>query len=118
MTVVTESAVKELIKTSLDLTPFMQAAALLVAEDLAGSGLTVARKQLIELYLAAHFTAVSEERGSLKSIKIGESEESFGGDFTTGLGLTRFGQMAILFDVSGTLSNSTDTGKKAQFQVI
>ena len=101
-----------------DLSPFIIMAALLVDEDLAGSSLSTARLKQIELYLAAHYTALTVERGSLAVSKAGDALESYKGNFTEGLNLTRYGQTAINLDTSGKLAALATTKKPAQFRVV
>src|SRR3990172_8340214 len=115
---VTEAEVKKLIETSLDVTPFILTASLIVTEDLADSGLSIDRKKQIELYLAAHYTALTEGRGGLKVSKTGDSLESYQGKFGSGLNMTRFGQQAVSLDSSGILANMAESNKKALFRVV
>lgn len=118
MALVTDNEVKALIDTERDTTPFINIAHLVVSEQLSGKGLSTDRLTQIELYLAAHFTAVTEERGSLKSIKIGESTDTFDTMAGQGLKLTRFGQQAISLDTSGTLKSMGVQTLPAQFRVV
>ncbi len=106
------------IPSDLDLTPFIETASLIVTEDLAGKGLSTARLKQIELYLAAHYAIVRIERGQLIKNKTLNAEDQYGGDFTTGLNLTRYGQQAITFDTSGTLAEMASSSRKARFTVV
>lgn len=115
---VTDSEVKAIIDTSRDTTPFINNANLLITEILANSGLSTDRLKMIELYLSAHFVAVTEEKGGLTSSKVGNSSDSFGGDYTQGLNLTRYGQQAVLLDTSGLLAGMATPKKRAEFQVL
>jgi hypothetical protein len=80
------------------------------------TGLAEATMKMIELWLSAHFVAISDPE--LKS-------ESVGGEWSVsynvktpgeGLEATRFGQQAIELDTSGTLVESGT--KEAVFQVM
>ena len=57
----------------------------------------------IELYLAAHFVALTEEQGGLTRKKIGDADESYANVFEGGLKSTRFGLQALALDSSGIL---------------
>lgn len=99
---------------------FIDAADLVVTEDLAGTTLSQERKDLINKYMAAHFTVVAIERGGLVRTKTGESTDTYreGSDSDRGYYLTRFGQQAVALDTSGTLAlNASPTGK-AEFRVV
>src|SRR5690606_6026874 len=87
--------VKALVDTNRDVASFIDTAHLIVNEDLANSGLSEARKKQIELYLAAHFLTLAEERGALKVSEILNAREEYGGNYTQGFNLTRFGQHAV-----------------------
>lgn len=115
---VSDAEVKAIIDTSRDTTPFINTADLIVTEQLASSDLSAARLKLIELYLAAHFVAITEEKGALKSTKMGDSEDTFGVNVGFGLKLTRYGQQAISLDPSGVLSSLSSTSMKALFRVV
>lgn len=117
MPLVTDAEVKALIATTRDTTPFIASADLIVSENLAGLGLSDDRLKQIELYLAAHFVAVTEERGGLKSKKIGEASEGYAIS-GRGFSLTRFGQQAIDFDTSGTLKGISSAAYTARFMVV
>jgi hypothetical protein len=101
-----------------DLAPFIDLATLLVDETLAASGLSAARLKQIELYLAAHYAAVTVERGSLSVSKAGDALETYKGNFTSGLNLTRYGQTALNLDTTGTLNALSNTAKSAQFRIV
>lgn len=118
MALVTDSEVKAIIDTTRDTTPFITIADLIITEQLSDKGLSDDRLKTIELYLAAHYTAITEERGALKSIKIGEATDTFDSQAGQGLKLTRYGQQAISFDTSGTLIAMSSRTFPAQFRVI
>lgn len=119
MALVTSDEVKAIVATSMDVSTFIATADLIVSEDLADKGLSADRLKQIELYLAAHFLAITQEKGGLKSQKIGEAAESY--QIRTdmkGFGLTRFGQQAMDLDTSGTLRTMATTVGTAKFRVV
>lgn len=118
MALVTDSEVKALIDTSRDTTPFITTAHLIITEDLATSGLSTDRKTQVELYLAAHFCAITEERGNLARHRKGDSSEEYKMEIGYGLALTRYGQQAMQLDTSGTLRTLARKGQNASFRII
>lgn len=101
---ITEAQIRELLPeldADVSLTTFMDTANLLVSEDLVGRGLSDERLARIELYLAAHFAAVTTPNVQSESAGVGESLRG-----STGMGLqyTEFGQQAMLLDRTGTLA--------------
>lgn len=118
MALVTDNEVKAIIDTARDTTPFINIAHLVVDEQLAGKGLSSDRLKQIELFLAAHYTAITEERGQLKSSKVGEATDTFDNIAGQGLKQTRFGQQAISLDISGTLKSMGSQVLPAQFRVV
>ena len=118
---VIDEEVRQLItlKDTQDSTPFIETANSIVDAKLLTSGLSDTTLRQIELYLAAHFSSLAFERGAPKRIRIGESVEEFYQDIGPGFRQTRFGQMAVVLDTSGTLSsiNAGATKPPAQFRV-
>lgn len=102
---VTVANVKAITGTSReDLSPFIQTANVLVNQHvLGGVGVTTALLFEIELYLAAHFFTVSDERGGLIRSETGESSDAYGVKPGQGLTMTRFGQQAVALDPTGSL---------------
>ncbi|SDF83510.1 hypothetical protein [Thalassobaculum litoreum] len=114
---VTSAEVKAIVTTAIaDVSNFIEPATLIVDEDLADKGMSSDRLTQIELYLAAHFVTISEERGGLVSTKVGESEDRFRRFDGAGLMSTRYGVMAASLDTSGTLA--TMGGRKASLEAI
>ncbi len=74
--------------------------------------------QRIELYLAAHIVALTEERGSLKGGKFGDASEFLADVFSEGFRSTRFGQLALALDTSGILAKLGQSTLKAEFRVV
>lgn len=73
----------------------------------------------IELYLAAHFVAISEEKGAVKFSKVGDASDAFDvSNLGSGFNSTRFGQTALSLDTSGILAAVATSNLKAQFRVI
>ncbi len=73
----------------------------------------------IELYLAAHFVALTSEKGTLKFSKVGDSSDAW--DVTElgeGLRATRYGQTALVLDTSGILANKGSSKLKALFRIV
>ena len=120
MALVTSAEVKAIYPTDADVAPFIEVADLLVQEELSGSGLSDARKKQVELYLAAHFAAVTIEKGGIIRKKIGDSEEYYATykNDLVGLSSTTYGQQAITLDSSGTLGSLTTKSVKAQFRIV
>lgn len=114
--------VKDVIETSLEeaviLGSMINTANLYVDTHLLTVGHTDAVLERIELYLAAHIVALTEERGSLKGGKFGDSSEFLADVFDDGFRATRYGQMAITLDTSGTLASLGRANMKAQFTVV
>lgn len=115
---VTALDIKANLKTERDVSIFIEQAHVLVEETLVGVGLSENRLRLIELNLASHFTAIAEERGQIIRSEVEHTREQYGGDFTTGLKLTRFGQQAIMMDTSGTLAKFDSMKSQARFTVV
>jgi hypothetical protein len=118
---VTNEQVQAVVDTTRDTTPFIATAALVVTEDLQDKGLSPERLDLITLYLAAHFTALTDERGAIQQERIGEAQEMYKipTDKSEGLAFTRFGQQAMILDTSGTLAGmASSKGLRARFEVL
>ncbi len=111
-------AIIQEIDDDVDTTPFIETANLVINEKLVGKGLTDAMLVKIELWLSAHFTTLDNEKGGLRSSKMGESDESYvwtrGG---SGFGTTRYGLTAISLDFTGILQTLSAQGA-ARFTVV
>jgi len=79
-----------------------------------GSSTSLTSGQLkdIELYVAAHFVGIKDKR--ITSEKTGDASAKYEGKTEMGLKFTRYGQMAIMLDTSGTLAK-VSSGKVANF---
>ncbi len=119
---VSDPEVKQIIDTARDTTPFIDSANLIVDESLVGltPALSAARLKQVELYLAAHFTAITEERGALTESETADSSEGYEVKVGEGLKATRYGQQAILLDSSGTLESLAEGGssRQAEFRIV
>jgi len=107
--------------TSVDMTPFINAAHIIIDEDLNGAALSAARKKQVELFLAAHFYVVVREKGGITREVIGDAEERYQvmpPSALGGLSTTRYGQQAIALDTTGKLGASATNPIKAQFRVV
>ena len=86
---------------------------------LSGAGHSASILEKIELYLAAHFVALTSEKGTLKFSKVGDSSDAW--DVTElgeGLRATRYGQTALVLDTSGILANKGSSKLKALFRIV
>lgn len=105
-----------------DFAPFIEAADLLITEQLLGQGLSDDRLAIIEKWIAAHYAVLSLEKGGLSRERTGDGENWYqpaAGTNAAGFSTTRFGKSAIALDTSGTLSSlSIAPGLKAQFRVV
>lgn len=103
-----------------DYDTFIAIANLVVDEDLGSSGLSASRLKEIERYLAAHFAALSKEKGGLRRKRVGEASEEYNIPSFRELGYlsTRYGQQAVTLDTTGTLGANSKSANKAQFRVV
>ncbi len=92
---------------------------LFVDTHLASAGHSDAILEKITLYLAAHFVAISDEGGALKSSKLGDATDQWDtSQLGIGLRSTRYGQTALTLDTTGILANVGSASYKAEFRVI
>ncbi len=120
---VTAGAVKEVVPTKLEdsvvLANMIDTANLFIDTHLVPNGThTAAVLAKIELYLAAHFVALTEEQGGLTRSKFGDADESFANIYEQGFKSTRFGQQALAIDTTGILNSIATSRLKAEFRVI
>jgi hypothetical protein len=112
--------------TTVDVSHYIADANVLVTDLLGTSTLSEARLGIIERYIAAHLYVLGEHEGGIFEERYGDSMEKRGSTFTLGQGLklTRWGQMAIAFDTTGTLEEelvvNPDGGikKEALFRLV
>lgn len=120
---VSPSQVKQIVNTNLSdaviLASMIDTAHAVVDETLLTAGLSTHILDKIELYLAAHFIALTEEGGAITRDKLGDADQSFANVYDKGgLNLTRFGQTALALDSSGQLAQAAQTQLKAAFRVV
>lgn len=113
-----EEVLKLIDTTKSDVCIFIDVANNLVEEHLVGVVTSTALLENIELYLAAHFLALTEERGGLIRTGLGESAETLQDLYSEGLRSTRFGQQALALDYTGTLAALTLGKLSAQFRIV
>ncbi len=114
--------VKEIVPSSIPddviVSSMIANATLVVDEALLSAGLSADRLKMIELYLAAHFVALTEEGGGVVESEFGDSRDQYADIYGDGLSSTRFGQMALALDSSKLLANTTSAKLSAQFRVV
>ncbi len=119
---VTAGQIKEVIETkiadSVIQASMIDTANLYVDTHLLSFGHSKDILEKIELYLAAHYVALTEERGSLRGGSFGDASEFLSDLYTEGFRATRFGQVALGLDTSGTLARLGQSTLKAEFKVV
>ena len=115
--------VKEIITTSLAdnviTTNMIVTAHIFIDEHLLSVGHSEALLAKIELYLSAHFVAVSEDEGTLSLSTLGDATDAWdNSNLGKGLNSTRFGQQALALDASGVLTGLGIGNLKSQFRVV
>lgn len=103
-----------------DLTRFLETAQLIVAEDLANSGLSADRLVQITIFLGAHFATLAIEKGGILENRIDDTATKWKGpsSFDRGYLLTRYGQQAVSLDTTGALARNANAKQKAEFRVL
>jgi hypothetical protein len=89
---------------TIDPDPAIEIADVLVDDQLVGKGLSETMLDKIALFLAGHFALLMSVDGPLATQEVGEARERYHNIYGPGLQSTVFGQQAIMFDTSGTLS--------------
>ena len=105
-TVLTDGELSAFINTAYD---YVQA--VLIGKDIGASLLAQ-----IEKYLAAHFAATADPVPESESVG-DEYSVKYQGQSGTGFSATRYGQMALALDVSGTLASLSE-GKKRPSMLV
>lgn len=90
----------------------------IVTEQLSQTSLTEDAKSDIKRYLGAHFAAITVERGTIVSERIGQSAATYGYAFGKGLEMTRYGMTVLSLDTSGTLAANATSQPRAEFVVV
>ena len=85
-----------------DLTPFILTANEIVTEVCTDSSYSATRLELIERWLAAHFTAIRDMRSA--SEKAGSVGVNYQHKVDLNLNVTIYGQQAMLIDTAGNLA--------------
>jgi hypothetical protein len=100
----TEDKVRVVIDTDVaDLDFFLASGNEFVSLHLASSGLSDVVLSIIETYIVAHLVAITDPRAASEGV--GPLSTSFQSRVDLGLYVTHYGQQAILYDTSGTLSS-------------
>jgi hypothetical protein len=119
---VTADTVKEIIATTIsdDIinSNHIDTANVFIAEHFVGTTLSDAILTKIELYLAAHYVALTDEGSGLTRDKLGDADQSYANIYSKGLNSTRFGQAALALDSSGVLANVAAGNLRADFRVV
>ncbi len=104
---VVDADVKGILDTTINTSPFILTAHLMVDEELLGLGsYSDDRLIQIELWLAAHFACMMDPRE--RAVQIGASA-TFEGYTHMDLDFTRYGQQVKILDTSGTLARMDKT---------
>jgi len=100
---VTDNEVKKILNTTIETTPFIATASLIVDETLADQGLSDARLKQIELYLSAHLACTMDPR--LTNESVGDASNTYQTASAGGKGLdaTTYGQHVKMLDTTGLL---------------
>jgi len=117
---VTDADVKGIIDVpaSRDTSSIIDVANRYVDKYLLPEGLTEVELKDIELYLSAHFVALTVEHGGLVSEDVGDSSQSYANVYKSGIRSTRYGQMAISLDSTGKLASVGSGTLRAEFKVV
>lgn len=116
---VTDIQVKEIIEdVTFDTSNFIDTANVIVNEHLASKISSTELLTKIELYLAAHFVALTAERGALVRSTFMDAAESYANVFKGGFRSTRYGQQALALDYTSTLQAVTKDNLTALFRVV
>jgi len=116
---VTDTQVKEIIQDiTFDTSPFIDTANVIVNEHLVPQISSVDLLTRIELYLAAHFVALTAERGGLVRSTFMDAAESYANVYKTGFRSTRYGQQALALDYTSTLTAISSDKLTALFRVV
>lgn len=115
---VTNDEVNDLIDAGdKDLTPFIETANSVVTDELGSSDLSVERLKKIELWLSAFYTALTIEKGGLRSKTVDDVKEVYATLSGKGFGSNRYGDVAMSLDTTGILRSMGSRGP-ARFTVM
>lgn len=105
---VDDAGVKTILATSIDTTPFIQTATLMVDTYLLNAGLSADLLTEIERWLAAHFACIRDPR--LRESRADTvSVVTERGQAGTGLQATSYGQQVAMLDPTGNLERGMTT---------
>lgn len=99
--------VLEIMNTTLteeEIEPYIESANVLVTDVLGSAGLSTSALKEIERWLTAHMIASSKDRQT-KEETLGEASVKYSGLWGKGLEFTSYGQMVLMLDTSGKMSN-------------
>ena len=93
-----------------DTTPYIDTANTIVNENLLGRNYSDNLLEQIELWLSCHLVACFDKTRT--SEKLGDAQESYGGQYGLGLDFTQYGQQVKMIDKDGILAG---LGKQKAF---
>lgn len=100
---VTDTEVKAILSTTIDTTPFIAAATLIIDANLLTAGLSSDLLKEIERWLSAHLACIRDPR--LTSKQLGDTRVAYErGKSGAGLQATSYGQQVAVLDTSGILA--------------
>lgn len=115
----TDIDVKAIIEgVDFDTTPFIETADVIVQEHLATKISNADLLEKITLYLAAHFVALTAERGGLIRSSAMDAAETYADVFKGGFRSTRYGQQALALDYTSTLTAISMGNITARFRIV
>ena len=97
---------------------FIATATFVVDDALLNSSFNDDKLKQIELYLAAHFVCIAEEKGGIILDKYGDATQEMQEIYSAGIMSTRFGQQALMLDTSGILAARGTNKLRAEFRVL
>lgn len=98
-----------------DLTPFIDAANLLVTDSCGSADYTADKLELIERWVAAHFYAVRDPRATAE--RAGPVGQNLQSKVDLGLAVTHYGQQAMLLDSEGGLAAANKQTTKSRVSI-
>ena len=115
----TEAEVLAILDTTLeeeDVTPFLDAANMIVSGKSTGVEYSAADLKLIETWLAAHLACTKDPQ--IAKEKIGEGNWTYDGKTGMGLKSTRYGQQVSMLDYKSTLAELDGSKGPAEVKTI
>ena len=109
------------VDSSTDLDAHIEGASVLVdaavakAQDINPNNVpTTGQQKEMERWLAAHSYALTDDSVNIERERSGRSNAKYGGKYGSGLLSTKYGQMALSFDPSGSLAFVTASGSATE----